>query len=233
MATSPQDGPQPVVDAASSATGEPHLEKKRFRPSEQGRLDVHDKRVRFVRWAATIAPERLIFIDESGCNLAMSPTWAWSFKGQRAYDHRPTNWGGNITAVAAIRNNGVVCQRSYEGAMNTPRFVEFVERDLVPQLRPRDVVVLDNLLPHKASRVRELIEAAGAELVFLPPYSPDFNPIEPFWGFVKAKLQRAKERTVGALRRTLRSIIRRVPIGHLESWFRYCGFFHQSKRSWV
>jgi transposase len=228
-----QDEPQPILDAPGSPAGEPHVEKKRFRPSEQARLDVHDRRVQFVRWSARVAPERLILIDESGCNLAMSPTCAWSIKGQRAYDHRPTNWGGNITAVAAIRNDEVVCQQSYPGAMNTPRFIEFVERRLVPRLRPGDIVVLDNLLPHKAPRARALVEEAGAELVFLPPYSPDFNPIEPFWGFVKAKLQRAKERTVGALRSTLRRIIRRVPVRHLASWFRHCGFHHQPNRSRV
>lgn len=193
---------------------------------------MHERRIRFIRWAETIAPERLIFIDESGCNLAMSPLHAWAMKGARAYDHRPTNWGGNITAVAAIRNDAVVCQHSYVGAMNTPRFIEFVERHLVPQLRIGDVVVLDNLLPHKAPRARALIASAGAELVFLPPYSPDLNPIEPFWGFVKAKLQRAKERTVDALRSTLRRVIRKVPVAHLASWFAHCGF-HQCKRSLV
>ena len=174
-------------------------------------MDVHENRIRFIRWAKDIAPERLIFIDESGCNLAMTPSAAWAVRGARAYDHRPMNWGGNITAVAAIREDAVVCQRSYPGAMNAVRFVEFVERTLVPQLRPGDVVVLANLRAHKDSMVADLITAAGAELVFLPPYSPDLNPIEPFWGFVKAKLKRAKERTVSALLGTLRRAIRGVP----------------------
>jgi transposase len=194
---------------------------------------VHDRRIRFIQWIETIATDRLIFIDESGCNLAMTPSSAWALRGHRAYDHRPTNWGGNITAVAAIRSDAVVCQRSFIGAMNTPRFVDFVEHQLVPQLRSGDVVVLDNLLPHKALRARELVNAAGAELVLLPPYSPDLNPIEPMWGFVKGKLQRAKQRTVAALRTTLRRTIGRVPIGHLLAWFKHCGYHPQPNRSLV
>lgn len=224
---------QSVRASAVAPPSRPHSKKKRFRPSEQFRIDVHDRRVRFARWARTALTERLIFLDESGCNLAMSPTHGWSPRGARVYDHRPTNWGGNITAIAAIREGEVVCQDSYSGAMNTARFVDFITRRLCPRLRPDDIVVMDNLLPHKAPRVRALVEAAGAQVMFLPPYSPDMNPIEPLWGFVKNRLRRAKERTVHALTSALRRAVRSVPVAHLAAWFRHCGFLNQRKRSRV
>ncbi|MBK6519171.1 MAG: transposase [Polyangiaceae bacterium] len=188
-----------------------------------------DRRVQFVRWSAEVAPERLIFIDESGCNLAMSPTRGRS-RGQRAADHRrpigaETSHGGRGNSQRRGRASSPTRRDEY------PRFIEFVERRLVPRLRPGDIVVLDNLLPHKAPRAR-IGRGGGCGAGLSPPYSPDFNPIEPFWGFVKPSFSGPRANS-GRPALDTRRIIRRVPVRHLASWFRHCGFHHQPNRSGV
>lgn len=200
------------------------MEKKRFRPSEQLRPRVQEQRAEFVRTLARIDPDCLVFIDESGCNLAMSPLYGRALVGERVHDHKPANWGKNLSVIGAVRRDCVLCHQTVEGAVNGPKFIEFVEKRLVPRLGKGDVVVMDNLRPHHAPRVRELIEERGAELIFLPPYSPDFSPIEPCWSFIKHHLRRLKERTVDALRRSIRNTFHRVTTRHLEHWFSHCGY---------
>jgi transposase len=175
-------------------------------------------------------PSRLIFIDESGCNVAMASTHGRAPSGARVYDHKPANWGENLSIVGAVRSDRVLCHQTFVGAINGPRFVEFVRSRLCRRLYPGDVVVLDNLRPHHAPVVRELVEAQGAKLVFLPPYSPDFSPIEPCWSFVKYHLRRLAHRTAHALRRAIRHVFMRVRSDHLRNWFAHCGY-PQSERS--
>ena len=112
----------------------------------------------------------------------MGRSHAWLPRGQELIEPRPRNWGDNLSLVGAMRLDGWVTLATAWGAMTTPRFVAWVRRHLVRQLRPGDIVVLDNLAAHKAPGVRALIEAAGATIKFLPPYSYDFNPIEPGLG---------------------------------------------------
>ena len=115
-----------------------------------------------------------------------------------------------LSLIGAIRVDKVLTHRIFEGSVNGPRFVEFVERQLCPRLYPGDVVVLDNLRAHYAPPARELVEAAGARLVFLAPCPPEFNPIEPCWSFIKNRLRRQKERTVEPLKRAIRNVFARV-----------------------
>ena len=147
------------------------LQKKRSRPAEQDRARVQAARAAFRAWAQTIAAERLVFLDESGANLAMGRSHAWLPRGQEWIEPRPRNWGDNLSLVGAMRLEGWVTLATAWGAITTPRFVAWVRRHLVRHLRPGDIVVLDNLAAHKAPRVRTLIEAAGATVKFLPPYS--------------------------------------------------------------
>ncbi len=137
--------PQSLKHAAFAAASRRYAKKKRFRPSEQLRHDVEKKRVAFLKEVKGIAPDRLIFIDESGCNIAMSPTYGRAPRGQRVIDHRPTNWGQNISIVGAVRADRVLAHQTFDGAVNGPRFIDFVRHRLVPRLYPGDVVVLDNL----------------------------------------------------------------------------------------
>lgn len=216
--------PQPVRHAARAAEGRVHLEKKRFRPSEQDRPRVQEKRAEFRKALSKIQLERLIVIDESGCNLAMSPAYGRAPRGERVFDHKPANWGENLSVVGAVRADRVLCHQTFVGAVNGPRFVEFVRDTLCPRLYPGDVIVLDNLKPHHAPIVRELVEAVGARLLFLPPYSPDLSPIEPCWSLVKHHLRRLAHRTTEKLRRAIPNVLKRVRMKHLASWFAHCGY---------
>src|SRR5262249_565602 len=159
-----------------------------FRPSEQDRPKVQEKREAFRLAVSKIPVERLIFLDESGCNVAMSLAYGRALRGQRLLDHKPANWGENLSVIGAIRIDRGLCHRTFGGAVNGAGFGQFVRETLCPRLYPGDVVVLDNLKPHHAPVVRELVAEAGATLLFLPPYSPDLNPIEPCWSFVKHHL---------------------------------------------
>jgi transposase len=179
---------------------------------------------------AALDPERLVFIDESGCNRSMALMYGRAQGGQRVYDQKPAHWGGNISIIGAVRADCVLCHQSLIGSMNGPKFVDFVRRRLCPRIFPGDVIVLDNLRQHHAPVVRELIEAQGAKLVFLPPYSPDLSPIEPCWSFIKHQLRKWGHRTVETLRKGIRAAFMRVRSKHLANWFTHCGY-PQSKRS--
>lgn len=144
--------------------------------------------------------------------------------GERVVDTKPANWGKNFTVVGAISMDRIVCSATFEGAMNTPRFVDFVRKKLVPRLHQGAVVVMDNLRAHHAPEVRQLIEAAGCRLLHQPPYSPDLNPIELCWSFVKGHLRRLGKRTVETLLPAIRHALLRVRTGQLEGWFRHCGY---------
>lgn len=118
----------------------------------------------------------------------------------------------------------VLCHDKFEGALNGPRWRQFVEKTLCPHLYPGDIVVLDNLAIHKNAEAVALIEAEGATVKFLPPYSPDLSPIEMCWSFVKHQLRRLRERDIPALRRGVWCVLMRVTGRHLAAWFEKCGF---------
>jgi transposase len=134
----------------------------------------------------------------------MTRTYARAPVGERACDAVPKNWGDNITVTAALTLDGIVAPMMLHGAMNGRAFEAYVEQCLAPELRRGDVVVLDKLGAHKVVRARDLVEARGARLVFLPSYSPDFNPIEHAWSKLKALLRKAGARTLRKLARALR-----------------------------
>lgn len=204
------------------------LEKKSFTASEQLRADVQAKRQAFLVDIAKIAPGRLVFLDESGC-IAMAQAYGRAPAGVRVADSKPANWGGNVTIVGAIKNDRVVCHRTLDGAMNKPRFIEFVREVLCPRLPKRSVVVMDNLRAHHAPEVREAIEAVGSALMHTPPYSPDLNPIEQCWSFTKSWLRRLAKRTPQTLRKAINNTLLRVRTSQLFGWFRHCGY-SQRKR---
>ena len=215
---------QRVEHEAGFGPGRSDSKKKTFRPCEQDRPDVQDKRRAFLEEVATIDPDDLVFIDESGCNIAMASSYGRAPVGVRVRDSKPGNWGSNITVVGAISNDRVVCHRALPGAMNKPRFIDFVVNVLCPRVHRGAVVVLDNLRAHHAPEVRIAIEAVGARVLYLPPYSPDLNPIELCWSFAKAWLRRLAQRTDEGLRKAIRNTMLRVRSGHLLAWFKHCGF---------
>jgi transposase len=147
-------------------------------------------------WRVTLAqqidPQRLVFVDEMGANTSLSPIYAYSPKGQRAYCSVPRNRGPNTTLLSCMSVEGMGPSLTVEGATNRDVFEAYVERVLSPELRPGQVAVMDNLTAHKGERVRELIEGRGCELLYLPPYWPDFNPIEEAFAKIKGVLRKVE-----------------------------------------
>jgi transposase len=185
---------------------------------------VQAKREAFRQWVAQIDPERLVFVDESGANLAMGRSHAWVKRGEVVVDPRPMNWGNNLTMIGAIRADRWLTMSTDWQAANAERFVLWVERCLAPKLRVGDIVIMDNLGAHKDGRVRQLIEQSGATLEFLPPYSYDLNPIESAWALIKKRIRSIAPRTGAALRSTAQHAWRAIRPEHCYKWYAHAGY---------
>jgi len=179
-------------------------------------------------WRALVAgqidADRLVFVDEMGTNTSLAPLYAWSRKGQRAFGRAPRNWGSNVTLLASMNTEGMGPCVAVEGATTGAVFEAYVEQVLAPSLVPGRVVVMDNLSAHKGQRVRELIEERGCELLYLPPYSPDYNPIEQAFAKVKALLRKAAARTGEALVEAMGAALSAVSARDAWGFFRHCGY---------
>ena len=138
------------------------------------------------------------------------------------------NWGDNLTLIGALRGDRWLTLGTCWRGMKAATFEHWVRTRLAPRLRPRDVVLLDNLRAHKTPAVRQLIEARGASLRFLPPYSHDFNPIEPAWSLIKQRIRKHGPRTAGALRRVACGARHAVRPRHCRQWFRHAGYVNSS-----
>ncbi len=174
--------------------------------------------------AQHIDPERFVFVDEMGAHTSLSSIYAYSPKGQRAYCSVPRNRGPNTTLLSCMSVEGMGASLAVEGATNRDVFEAYVERVLAPKLRPGQVVVMDNLTAHKGDRVRELIEGSECELLYLPPYSPDFNPIEEAFAKIKGVLRKAEARTREALVEAMGTAISAVSAHDARGFFEHCGY---------
>ena len=163
-------------------------------------------------------------MDERGANVAMTPRRARAPRGQRAYGTVPRNRGDNVTLVAALGVGGLGPAMTLPGALDGPAFAAYVREFLTPALVPGQTVVLDNLAVHKGAAIRRLIEAAGCALLFLPPHSPDFAPIEHAFGKVKAHLRRTGARTRETLDAALAAALDTITAQDAIGWFRHCGY---------
>ena len=181
-----------------------------------------------MRWVRRIDPDRLVFLDEAGANLAMGRSHAWVLRGREHVEARPMNWGDNLTLVGAVRRTGWVTLGTKWQAMNSAAFLRWVRRSLVPRLRPRDIVLLDNLKAHTQPAVRAAIERRGARVRYLPPYSHDFNPIESAWALVKKHIRTCAPRHGAALRRVARAARYVVRARHCRRWFAHAGYGNSS-----
>jgi DDE superfamily endonuclease len=144
--------------------------------------------------AGEIHTERLVFVDECSTNTSLAPLYAWSRRGERALCSLPRNWGANVTLLASMSVGGMGPCLAVEGPTMREVFETYLERVLAPSLGPGQVVVMDNLSSHKGGRIKELIEERGCELLYLPPYSPDLNPVEEAFAKLKALLREAGAR---------------------------------------
>lgn len=167
---------------------------------------------------------RLVFLDETGSNVAMARRRGRSQRGERVYGSVPHTRGANLTVVGAISADGVVCHRTLDGGMRGEAFLAFVTEALVPALRPGQTVVMDNLSAHKTTAVREAFAAAGIGVMYLPRYSPEWNPIELCWAKVKARLRAVAARTRERLRDAVAEALSRVSRAEARGWIRHCGY---------
>ena len=176
-----------------------------------------------------VEPSRLVFLDESGATTHMTRLYGRSAVGARCVDHTPHGHWKTLTMLSAIRLSGVVREATVlvDGAMDAPTFLAYTRQFLAPSLSPGDVVVLDNLASHKAAGVAAAIGEAGASVWYLPPYSPDLNPIEKLWSKVKAWLRRARARGVEALGDAVADALRAVTTDECLNYFRSCGYCHE------
>lgn len=165
-----------------------------------------------------------MFLDETGANTKMARRYGRAWRGHRLVAHVPHGHWKTTTFVAALRATGITAPLVVDGPMTGAVFLAYVEQQLAPTLKEGDVVILDNLGAHKVKGVREAIQAAGAQLVYLPPYSPDFNPIEQVFAKLKALLRSAAERTVPALEATIARLLESFSPRECQNYFRHAGY---------
>lgn len=206
--------------AISRALGKLKLPRKKKVAHAQQRdtPEVQRQRRSFRQGVAGLDPQRLVYVDETGATTAMTRTHGRAPVGQRVEGAVPGRWD-SVTLICGMRLAGVTAPMAFRGGTDTATFQEYVERVLVPQLRPGDIVVWDNLKPHKAEEVVEAIEEAGAEVKPLPPWSPDLNPIEEMYSKVKGALRSAAARTTDAVYEAMGSALHDVSSGDVLGWF--------------
>jgi transposase len=198
--------------------------KKTLHADERGRPDVQKKRRSFRREVKRIEPERLVFVDETGVTTAMTPAYAWAPRGERADASAPRSWE-SVTVIAARGMDGVRAPLMFPGSTNAATFESYIEQVLVPELHEGDVVVFDNLSAHLGPAVAEAIEGVGASVLPLPPYSPDYTPIEEMFSKVKEFLRRVAARVKGDLYAAIGEALREVTDQDIIGWFQNAGLY--------
>jgi transposase len=168
--------------------------------------------------------DRLVFIDESGARTNMTRLYGRAMEGQRAIDDTPSGCWHTTTMISSVRLDGSTACMVVDGATTKDIFEAYIEQILLPTLRAGDIVVLDNLSSHKSCKVSEMIESVGAQLWYLPAYSPDLNPIEKMWSKVKSILRTLKARTEESLINAIAKALEAVTANDAKGWFESCGY---------
>jgi transposase len=199
-------------------------QKKTAHAAEQERADVLTRRQAWFDSQTDLDPARLVFIDETWASTNMARSHGRCPRGERLRMPVPHGHWKTTTLVAGLGAQGVVAPWVLDGPINGDAFETYVRKVLVPELKQGDVVVMDNLSSHKRPQVRASIEAAGARVLYLPPYSPDFNPIEKAFAKLKALLRRAAERTVEGLWRAIGRLVDLITPAEARNYFESCGY---------
>jgi transposase len=182
------------------------------------------KRRTWIRLIRNVDARRLVFIDESGANITLARRYGRAPRDERCYGSAPRNYDENLTLFASLSLEGMQAAMLLDGAADGVSFQVYVERILIPTLRPRQLVVMDNLSVHKRPAIRTAIEAAGCRVLFLPSYSPDFNPIEQAFSKIKAYLRRMGARTKESLEAAIGEALDLVTTSDATGYFRHCGY---------
>ena len=183
-----------------------------------------ERRGQWQVFAGQVDARRLIFIDETWATTNMTRLRGRALRGQRLVDHTPHGHWKTTTLIAALGVQGMRCATVVDGAVNGDVFVSFVQHVLVPQLKPGDIVVMDNLSSHKRAEVAQWIQQAGAELLYLPPYSPDLNPIENIFSKVKQTLRSMACRTQDALWHAMQPVLDAVTPDDALHCYQHAGY---------
>lgn len=195
--------------------------------SERKRKDVKARREEWQAQQKTMDSNRLVFLDESGVNLNMTRRYGRAVGKTRVYDDVPLNTPRNTTLLSSIRlEDASMVHKEINGALNGTTFLEYIRNDLVPTLKPGDIVIMDNLKVHKVAGVQQAIEEKGASVLYLPPYSPDLNPIEMLWSKIKAFLRKEKARNADLLMNAIEKAYSTVSYQDVLGWFVAAGYVH-------
>jgi transposase len=200
------------------------LAKNTFRAAEPERPEVQRQRAVFQDTVKPLAPDDFVFLDEAGCHQAMTRLYARAPRGQRALATKPVNRGRHVTMLGALSLAGVVAAMTVEGFTDGAVFLAFLQEVLRPQLRPGQRRMLDHLRAHQVPGVAAACAAAGVRLLYLPPYSPDFSPIEECWSKVKTRLRTKAARTLEALEQAIAEALRAITSQDAHGWFAHAGY---------
>jgi transposase len=198
--------------------------KQALHASERDTERVQQARADDRELIAPLDLERLKFSDASGVNLAMTRRHGRAPRGERVVGAVPQHDGAHVTMLAALSRPGIEAGMTLDGATDAEVFRAYVEQALCPTLVPGDIVIMDNLRAHQVTGLRERLEACGAQLIYLPPYSPDLSPIEPCWSKLKTLLRTAQARPRDALDAAIQQGLAAVTPSHTRGWFRHCGY---------
>jgi transposase len=198
--------------------------KKTLFAIEQARADVARRRHRWRSWQGRLDPRRLVFIDETWIKTNMAPLRGWGPKGKRLRGFAPHGRWRTLTFLGALRCDRLTAPCVFDGPINGECFRAYVEQQLLPVLKAGDIVIMDNLGSHKATALRHAIKAAGARLWYLPPYSPDLNPIEQTFAKIKHWLRLAQKRSVEDLWRYVGDLVSTIQPGECANYFANAGY---------
>lgn len=203
------------------------LKKKQVHASEQKREDVAQARKEWKEKQENhveLPVDKLVFLDESGVNIDMVRRYGRAKNKNRVNDYAPVNTPKKTTLVSSVRLNGTQAYEFFQGSLNGKNFLSYVKNTLIPTLKKGDIVVMDNLSCHKVKGVKEAIEEAGASVLYLPPYSPDFNPIEMMWSKMKTLLRNWKTDTPELLHSVIPDAFSSVSVSDISGWFTASGY---------
>ncbi len=191
---------------------------------ERARSDIARRRQRWRSWQANLDPRRLVFIDETWIKTNMAPLRGWGPKGERVRSFTPHGHWRTLTFLGALRCDRLTAPCLFDGPINGECFRAYVQQVLVPQLQLGDIVIMDNLGSHKSAALRSLIKAAGARLWYLPPYSPDLNPIEQTFAKIKHWMRSAQKRTIDDICRHIGGLITTIQPNECRNYFENAGY---------
>lgn len=209
---------------AGFASGRAEAEKKSLHAAEQDTAEAQQRRQAWWHEIKRLDPEQLVFLDESGATTEMTRRYGRAPGNQRVGEAVPQGHWRTVTMLAALSVSGLQAPMTIEAPTDGDVFLAYLEQVLCPTLRAGQIVILDNLAAHKVDGVRQLVESTGARILYLPPYSPDFNPIEQAWSKIKHLLRAAKARTLETLELTIADALAAITIDNAKAWFAHCGY---------